>query len=128
MIMSGAEKLSLLEVDEVLRAHPGVKDAACVGVRHERFTEVPAAFVALTDAMAEEEGKAMLDAHCIATMERWKRPRLYVFVKEVPRTVAKRSKMQGEMRRQIGDLVVRDADGVTTLTALRRATDGTPRT
>lgn len=119
MIMSGAEKLSLPEVDDVLRAHPDVRDAACVGVRHDRFTEVPAAFVALAREMPEEEAKALLDAHCIATMERWKRPRLYVFVPEVPRTVAKRSKMQGEMRRQLGDLVVRDADGVVTLSGLR---------
>ena len=119
MIMSGAEKLSLLEVDEVLRSHPDVKDAACVGVRHERFGEVPAAFVTLHGGISEEAGRTMLDAHCIARMERWKRPRLYVFVPEVPRTVAKRSKMQGEMRRQLGDAFVRDADGVTTLTALR---------
>ena len=119
MIMSGAEKLSLLEVDEVLRSHPDVKDAACVGVRHERFGEVPAAFVTLLGDISEEDGRKILDAHCIAHMERWKRPRLYVFVPEVPRTVAKRSKMQGEMRRQLGDAFVRDADGVTTLTALR---------
>ena len=119
MIMSGAEKLSLLEVDAVLREHPQVQDAACVGVRHERFGEVPAAFITLKNPLSEEDAKALLDAHCIARMERWKRPRLYVFVAEVPRTAAKRSKMQGEMRRQLGDAMVRDADKVTTLTALR---------
>ena len=124
MIMSGAEKLSLLEVDKVLRAHPDVQDAACVGVRHERFGEVPAAFVVLKGTRSDEEGKALLDRHCISSMERWKRPRLYVFVNEVPRTAAKRSKMQGEMRRLLGDAVVRDSHGVTTLTALR-ATSGT---
>lgn len=119
MIMSGAEKLSLLEVDDVLRGHPDVRDAACVGVRHERFGEVPAAFVVLEAELPEEDAKARLDAHCLATMERWKRPRLYVFVAEVPRTAAKRSKMQGEMRRHLGDAVLRDRDGVITLTALR---------
>ena len=119
MIMSGGEKLSLLEVDSALRDHPEVEDAACVGVKHERFGEVPAAFVKLKAGLSEEQGKALLDAHCIAVMERWKRPRLYVFVTYVPRTVAKRSKMQGEMRRLLGDAFVRNADGVTTLTALR---------
>jgi acyl-CoA synthetase (AMP-forming)/AMP-acid ligase II len=119
MIMSGGEKLSLLEVDSALREHPEVEDAACVGVKHERFGEVPAAFVKLRVGLSEEEGKVLLDAHCIAVMERWKRPRLYVFVTEVPRTAAKRSKMQGEMRRLLGDTFVRNADGVTTLTALR---------
>ena len=126
MIMSGAEKLSLLEVDDVLRAHPEVKDAACVGVKHERFGEVPAAFVVLKSEQSEQAGTALLDAWCIERMERWKRPRLYVFVSEVPRTAAKRSKMQGEMRRMLGDAFVRDADKVTTLSALRTASRPAP--
>ena len=124
IIMSGAEKLSLLEVDNVLRNHPEVQDAACIGVKHERFGEVPAAFVVLKGKQSEAEGMALLDAHCINNMERWKRPRLYVFVSEVPRTAAKRSKMQGEMRRQLSDVFVRSADRVTTLTALRAAASG----
>ncbi len=118
MILSGGEKLSLLEVDEALHSHPDVLDAACVGVRHERFGEVPAAFVVLRRPCGHDEGRALLDAHCLTRLERWKRPRLYTFVAEVPRTAAKRSKMQGEMRRQLGDVILRDADGVTTLEAL----------
>lgn len=123
MIMSGGEKLSLLEIDDVLRRHPAVLDAACVGVRHERFGEVPSAFVVLKPGVSEEEGLALLDAHCVAETERWKRPRLYVFVDQVPRTAAKRSKMQGEMRRQLGGCMVRDADGVTTLSRLRASAE-----
>lgn len=57
---------------------------------------------------------------CIATFERWKRPRLYVLVDQVPRTPAKRSKMAVAMRAQIEGLTVADADGVTTLGALRK--------
>ena len=121
IINAGGEKLSLIEVDEVLRSHPRVRDAACVGVAHERFGEVPAAFVVLEPTASEEEVRDLLDAHCIERMERWKRPRLYVLVDEVPRTVAKQSKWQGEMRRQIEGVVVRDADRVTTLGLLRAA-------
>ena len=58
-------------------------------------------------------------SHCIATIERWKRPRLYVFVDAVPRTPAKRSKMTAVMKAQIEDLVVHDADGVTTYGVLK---------
>jgi acyl-CoA synthetase (AMP-forming)/AMP-acid ligase II len=121
MIMSGGEKLSLLEIDALLCAHPQVSDAACVGVRHERFGEVPAAFVVLATKSDEDVAKAFLDTWCIEKTERWKRPRLYIFVDEVPRTAAKRSKMQGEMRRRLGDAFVRDADGVTTLSKLKAA-------
>jgi acyl-CoA synthetase (AMP-forming)/AMP-acid ligase II len=124
MIMSGGEKLSLLEIDDILRRHPSVADAACVGVRHERFGEVPAAFVVLKPGVAEDEGLALLDAYCISQTERWKRPRLYVLTDHVPRTAAKRSKMQGEMRRQLGGIMVRDADGVTTLNRLRSRMEG----
>lgn len=119
IINTGGEKLSLIEVDETLRAHALVRDAACVGVAHERFGEVPAAFVALTEALDEAQARDRLDAHCIASMERWKRPRLYVFVEAVPRTAAKQSKWQGEMRRQLEGVMVTDADRVTTLGLLR---------
>jgi fatty-acyl-CoA synthase/O-succinylbenzoic acid--CoA ligase len=119
IIKPGGEKLSLLEVDAALIAHPDVRDAACVGVAHERFGEVPAAFVQLTRAMTEDEARDLLDAHCIATIERWKRPRLYVFVDAVPRTPAKRSKMTTVMKAQIEGLTVRDSDGVTTYGALK---------
>lgn len=119
IINSGGEKLSLLEVDEALLAHPGVRDAACVGVPHERFGEVPAAFVELEQPLSEKAARDLLDAHCLERLERWKRPRLYVFVEAVPRTAAKRSKMSGEMRRQLEGITVRDADGVTTFGLLR---------
>jgi acyl-CoA synthetase (AMP-forming)/AMP-acid ligase II len=99
IIKPGGEKLSLLEVDAALIAHPDVHDAGCVGVAHDRFGEVPAAFVALRRDLTDREARDLLDAHCLATLERWKRPRLYVFVEEVPRTPAKRSKMAATMKR-----------------------------
>ncbi|MFC4945742.1 class I adenylate-forming enzyme family protein [Pseudonocardia sp. GCM10023141] len=122
IINSGGEKLSLLEVDAVLIAHPDVVDAGCVGIAHERFGEVPAAFVQVGGGLTEAAMRDLLDAHCIATFERWKRPRLYVLVDEVPRTPAKRSKMAAAMRAQLEGLTVADADGVTTLGALHKET------
>jgi len=119
IIKCGAEKLSLLEIDSLLLAHPEIRDAACVGVAHERFGEVPAAFVVLANPQDEAAASKMLDAYCIASMERWKRPRLYVFVSSIPRTAAKRTKMQGAMKQQLEGAKVMIADGVTTLSALR---------
>lgn len=122
IIKPGGEKLSLLEVDAVLQTHPDVLDAGCVGVAHERFGEVPAAFVQVGRAISEEELRDLLDAHCVATLERWKRPRLYVLVDAVPRTPAKRSKMAAAMKARLEGIVVRDADGVTTYGAQRIVT------
>ena len=45
IINAGGEKLSLTEVENVLRRHPLVHDVACIGVPHERFGELPAALV-----------------------------------------------------------------------------------
>jgi fatty-acyl-CoA synthase/O-succinylbenzoic acid--CoA ligase len=122
IIKPGGEKLSLLEVDAALIAHPDVHDAGCVGVAHDRFGEVPAAFVALRRDLTDREARDLLDAHCLATLERWKRPRLYVFVEEVPRTPAKRSKMAATMKRRLEGMLVRDADGVTTFGELTAGT------
>lgn len=33
------------ELEELLRSHPSIEDAAVVGVPHERFGEVPKAFI-----------------------------------------------------------------------------------
>jgi acyl-CoA synthetase (AMP-forming)/AMP-acid ligase II len=118
MILSGGEKLSLLEIDAALLAHPDIRDAACVGVPHERFGEVPAAFIVLHNALEDGRARQLLDDYCIAHMERWKRPRLYVFVDAIPRTAAKQSKMSGEMRRLIEGVSIANADGVITLSEL----------
>jgi acyl-coenzyme A synthetase/AMP-(fatty) acid ligase len=114
IINPGGEKLSLLEVDAALLSHPDVIDAACIGVKHERFGEVPAAFVVMPSGLTEGAARDLLDAHCLATIENWKRPRLYVLVEEIPRT-AKRSKMVGPMRTRLEGVVVRIADGIATI-------------
>ena len=100
IINPGGEKLSLLEADAALLAHADVVDAACIGVTHERFGEVPAAFVVMPPGVTEQSARDTLDAHCLTTIEQWKRPRLYVLVDEIPRT-AKRSKMVGSMRARL---------------------------
>jgi hypothetical protein len=71
--------------------------------------------------MTEAEMRDMLDAWCLEHLERWKRPRLYVMVAEVPRTAAKRTKQHSRMRDHITGVVVQDKDGVTTLGALQMA-------
>ena len=120
IINPGGEKLSLLEIDAVLLRHPDVIDAACVGVAHARFGEAPAAFVQMRPGIDERRARDLLDAFCLEELERWQRPRLYVLVDAVPRTSAKRSKMQRAMRDHLEGLVVPDAH-VTTFGELTSA-------
>lgn len=116
IINSGGEKLSLVEVEAVLRNHPAVTDVACVPVVHERFGEVPAAVV-VTD-LDESTAARVLDEHCLVGLERWKRPRLYLRVPEVPRTMPKRTKDLRALRALVADVVLTDADGVAPLSGL----------
>jgi long-chain acyl-CoA synthetase len=70
------------EVEEVLRDHPGVDDAAVIGVRHGETGEAIKAFVVRrpdTDVDAEH-----LRAHCAAHLARYKCPDEIDFVDEIP--------------------------------------------
>ena len=83
MIISGGENIHPLEVEEVLAAHPGVREAAVIGVADERLGQRVVAIVVGT-AEAEE-----LDAHCLASsLARFKRPREYRRRDELPKSAS----------------------------------------
>ena len=120
MIISGGEKLSLAELDDALLQHEAVEDAGTVGVAHERFGEVPAAFVVPTDeSMTEAELRDLLDEYMLETLARWKRPRLYAIIDEIPRTHSKQSKIAADLEPHVEDIVLGVDSSVTTLSAVR---------
>lgn len=83
MIVSGGENVFPQEVEDVLLAHGGVRDAAVVGVTDEEFGQRLRGFVVLgADAGPSEE---QLLAHVRERLERYKTPRELVFVDEIPR-------------------------------------------
>jgi 2-furoate---CoA ligase len=82
MVVSGGENIHPLEVEDVLAAHPGVDEVAVIGAADDRLGQRVVAVV--VGAATEEE----LDAHCLAseTLARFKRPREYRFVDELPKS------------------------------------------
>ena len=71
------------EVEEVLLQHSGVGSVAVVGGPHPEWGETVVAFVVPADGDAppsEEE----LDQTCLDRIARYKRPRDYRFVDELP--------------------------------------------
>ena len=58
VVNTGGEKVFVEEVEEVLRAHPGVADALVVGRPSERWGEEIVALVALRDGDAPSHGSA----------------------------------------------------------------------
>ncbi len=83
MVNSGGENVHPLEVEDVLSEHPAVDEVAVVGAPDDRLGQRVVAVVVGT-ATAEE-----LDAHCLAsTLARFKRPREYRFVAELPKSAS----------------------------------------
>jgi acyl-CoA synthetase (AMP-forming)/AMP-acid ligase II len=85
MIKPGGENVYSIEVERVLLQHPAVADVAVLGVPDSRWGEAVKALVVLApDAEATLED---LDAHCLAGLAPFKRPRWYEFTDAIPRSV-----------------------------------------
>jgi 2-furoate---CoA ligase len=83
MVISGGENVHPLEVEDILAEHPSVEEVAVVGAPDDRLGQRVVAVV-VGHATAEE-----LDAHCLAsTLARFKRPREYHFVAELPKSAS----------------------------------------
>ncbi|WP_062981644.1 fatty-acid--CoA ligase FadD5 [Nocardia anaemiae] len=87
MIISGGENIYCAEVENVLFAHPKIREAAVVGRAHEKWGEVPVAVVALVDPDAEltlDELAPFLNEN----LARYKHPKDLVIVAELPRNAS----------------------------------------
>lgn len=83
MIISGGSNIYPREVEEVLLEHDHVAEVAVVGRQEADWGEVVVAFVVPVAGQAVT--RAELDAHCIARIARFKRPKDYRFVAELPK-------------------------------------------
>ncbi len=83
MIVSGGENVYPQEVEDSLARHEGVVEAAAVGVDDEEFGKRLRAFVVLTSPGAADEDE--LKAHVKTNLARYKVPRDFVFLDELPR-------------------------------------------
>jgi acyl-CoA synthetase (AMP-forming)/AMP-acid ligase II len=82
LINRGGEKISPLEVDAALLAHPAVAEVATFGAPDPKYgEEVHAAVVLKGDATVDE-----LQAHCRSRLADFKVPKVVYLTKELPRT------------------------------------------
>jgi fatty-acyl-CoA synthase len=82
LIISGGENISSVEIENALRAHPAVLDAAVVGMPDERWGEVPRAFVTLRPEAAVDG--AELAGWVGARLARFKVPKRIRVVDALP--------------------------------------------
>jgi len=83
VIISGGTNIYPREVEEVLLTHPAVHAVSVVGRPSAEWGEDVVAFVVPAPGAAPDP--AALDAHCLAEIARFKRPKAYRFVPDLPR-------------------------------------------
>jgi len=83
IVISGGENIASIEVEQAIASHPDVLEAAVVGKPHEKWGEVPVAFVTLR-AGAERTADEII-AHVRSTLPGFKTPKEVVFG-ELPKT------------------------------------------
>ncbi len=79
LIISGGSNIYPREVEEVLLTHDAVREVSVIGRPDREWGEVVVAYV------VGEAPAAALDAHCLARIARFKRPKDYVFVDALPK-------------------------------------------
>jgi long-chain acyl-CoA synthetase len=83
LIISGGTNIYPREVEEVLLQHRDVSETSVVGASHPEWGEEVVAFIVLSDGFRLDE--AALDAHCLDNIARFKRPKRYVQLNELPK-------------------------------------------
>ncbi|MEP2716955.1 AMP-binding protein [Pseudophaeobacter sp.] len=97
LIISGGSNIYPREVEEVLLIHPQVQEVSVVGRPHADWGEEVVAFV--VGAATEQE----LDALCRDQIARFKCPKAYVFVPDLPKNNYGKV-LKTELRRQLAEI------------------------
>jgi long-chain acyl-CoA synthetase len=79
LIISGGSNIYPREVEEVLLRHAGVRDVSVIGRPDAEWGEAVVAYV------VGEADRSELDALCLASIARFKRPKDYVFIEALPK-------------------------------------------
>jgi len=83
VIISGGTNIYPREVEEVLLLHPAVHEVSVIGKPDPDWGEDVVAFISLHPGATVSEGE--LDAHCQEYIARFKRPKHYRFLAELPK-------------------------------------------
>jgi acyl-CoA synthetase (AMP-forming)/AMP-acid ligase II len=83
VVISGGSNIYPREVEEALLTCPGVAEACVVGQADAEWGEAVVAFI--VPAAGAAVTTEALDAHCLARIARFKRPKRYLFVDALPK-------------------------------------------
>src|SRR6202048_4136561 len=108
LIISGGENIYPAEVERVLLEHPDVAECGVIGRPDARWDEVPIAYVIRRKGGSVDA--AGLQAHVQSQLARFKVPREFVFVEDLPRTAL--GKVQHCMLRQLAETAPAQGDAL----------------
>ena len=99
LVITGGENVYSSEVEAVLHRHPGVAEAAIIGVADERLGEkVVAVIVPKAGTQADARD---IERHCRESLGGFKQPRRFVFVEQMPKS-AMGKVLKSELRNMYG--------------------------
>ena len=82
LIKSGGEWISSIELEEIIKLHPDVYDAAVIGVKHDKWSERPIVIAEMVKG--SRTGQAELLDFYDGKVVKWQKPDAVVFVDELP--------------------------------------------
>jgi fatty-acyl-CoA synthase len=85
VVNTGGEKVFVEEVEEVLRAHPGIADALVVGRPSERWGQEVVALIAPHPGADLAGDEHTLYTFCTSQLAHFKAPKAFIFVEQIQR-------------------------------------------
>lgn len=86
LIISGGENIYPAEIESVLMGHPAVKEAGVTGIPHEKWGQVPIAFI-VTEA-DQPFSEVDLKQYCEEQLARYKIPKAFYQIEHLPRNAS----------------------------------------
>lgn len=106
LVKSGGEWISSVDLENTIMGHGAVREAAVIGVPHEKWVERPVAIVALREGREIDE--ITLQAWLAEKVAKWWVPDRIVFVDAIPRTGVGKF-LKRELRARYADLLATSA-------------------
>ena len=103
MIISGGLNVYPVEIEQALDAHAAVVESAVVGLEHRDLGEAVTAFVVAGSGAGGQQELAAGLADTMADLARFKHPKRYVFVEQLPRNAMGKI-LKAELRSSHADL------------------------
>jgi fatty-acyl-CoA synthase len=104
LVKSGGEWISSVDLENTIMGHPAIREAAVIGLPHEKWVERPVAVVAFREGKSVDEPS--LQAWIGERVAKWMIPDRVIVVDAIPRTGVGKF-LKRDLRKQYHDLLIK---------------------